>query len=198
MKHRMKLLALVTLGMTATFATSPKAIASTFDTLNVVQESNLSAYKKVYIAPVGVELKERFRRNLRDIGAPRPTDERDQQKRAEDARITFTRAFEKKYEVVDAPAEDVLTVEAVITRLESTRPTFADYDVTPGLSPSSIYVGGADYHVRLKNGDTLLAELSEKYQTDLNDGLPRNGIWTDFEYASSRMASKLIKHIKKN
>ena len=198
MKHRNKLLALAALGVVAIYPAAPALASPSLDTVNVSTEADLSSFTKVYIAPVGVELKDRFRRNLRDVGAPRPVSEKDQAKRAEASREYFVSAFSKNYEVVEAPGEGVLTVEPIITRLESTRPTFADYEAQPGLSASSIFAGGADYSVRLKTGETLLTEVSEKYRTDLFDGQPRNGIWTDFEYASRRMASKLVKHVRKN
>ncbi len=198
MKHRNKLLALAALSIAAVYPAAPALASSALDSVNVSTEADLSTFTKIYIAPVEVELKDRFRRNLRDVGAPRPVSERDQAKKAEDSHEYFVRAFSKKYEVVDEPGEGILTVEPIITRLESTRPTSADYEEVPSLSPFSIYAGGADYRVRLKTGETLLTEISEKYRTDLFDGQPRNGIWTDFEFASRRMASKLIKHIKKN
>lgn len=175
------------------------AVASPFDELSYQEAANLSGFEKIYIAPVQVALDEtNVRRNVRDIRSNRPVSERDQARKAEDAYEDLIEAFDRKFTLVDQPDEDTLIVEAVLTRLESTRPTLADYDIHPQIDFSSVYAGGADFEVRLLQQDTLLVEISERHQTNLNDGRPRLGVWQDADRSMRRMASKLVKYVRSN
>jgi len=175
------------------------AIAAPFDKIETLNAVPLAGFQKVYIAPVKVELEDtRVRRNIRDISSARPVSDRDKALKAEDSYEDIVRAFGKKFEVVEAPGSDVLTVEAVVTKLSSTRPTLADSRVNVALDFDSVYAGGADFDVRLSQGETVLVEISESYTTNFNDGLPRIAIWQDYDRASNRMAYKLARYVRKN
>lgn len=190
------LILMVTLVLAAAL---PPAMAGPFDELKVENTAAFANFEKVYIAPVGVELdEENVRRNVRDIRSDRPVSEKDRTRRAERSHADLTRALSKHFEIVDAPGADVLTVEATITRIVSTRPTLEDQRVVSiQLSFSSIYAGGGDFKVRLLQGDTIHAELEDSYRTNLNDGRPRVGIWQDYDRSSRQFARKLARYLDK-
>jgi len=186
----------VALGFAATL--SP-AHAAPFDQIEIVETASLANFQKVYIAPVKVELADtKVRRTIRDIRSDRPVSDIDKTRRATETHKHMVRAFSKNFEIVDTPTDDALTVETVITKLTSTRPTIADTSANVGLSFNSIYAGGADFDVRIKQGTSLLAEISDSYQTRLNDGRPRVGTWQDYTYVSRRFSRKLAKYTKEN
>ncbi len=175
------------------------AFAGPFDKQNVSDVASISKFQKVYIAPIGVELDEKnVRRNIRDIRSDRPVSDRDRERRAAETYKHMVRAFGKNYEIVDAPGADVLTVETTITRMISTRPTLEDQrSLNIQIDFSSVYAGGADFKVRLSQGDTTFAEIEDRDQSTLNDGRPRVGIWQDYTRASTRFSSKLARYVRK-
>jgi len=176
---------------------APCAHAAPFDQIEITETAALTGFQKVYIAPVKVELADlRVRTTIRDTRSARPVSDRDKAIRAKQTRQHMVRSFSRNFEIVDTPTDDALTVETVITKLTSTRPTIADTRVNVGLSFNSIYAGGADFDVRLKQGTSLLAEISDSYQTQLNDGRPRVGTWQDYSYVSRRFSRKLAKYIQ--
>lgn len=177
---------------------TPPAYAAPFDQIEITETTSLAGFQKVYIAPVKVELADtKVRRTIRDNRNDRPVSDRDKAHRATETRRHMMRAFGKNFEIVNAPADDVLTIETIITKLASTRPTIADSRVNVGLSFKSIYAGGANFYVRLKQGSAPLAEISDSYQTRLNDGRPRVGTWQDYTYVSQRFSRKLASYIRR-
>lgn len=175
------------------------AMAVPFDTLTVSEETQLAAYEKVYIAPVSVNLTEDTRRNIRDINSERPVTPQDQARRADKFQKYLARDFGKRFEIVEAPADDVLVIEATITQLASTRPTLADANVNVQLDFSrSIYAGSASYSVNLQAGDLVLAEIADSYDTTLNDGRPRIAIWQDADAGLSLFSRQLARYVAKN
>lgn len=187
--------------LAALLGNSFTAQAAPFDKITVENTVELSSFEKVYIAPVQVELDETtFRRQLRRSGnTQRPVSESDQARRAEEAHEDLVQAFTKReFTLVDAPGEDVLTVETVLTRLDSTRPTIADFSEQISLSFQSVYAGGADFDIRLSQNDTPIAQIDENVRTFLNDGRPRVGVWQDTDYATRRVARKLAKYVRNN
>lgn len=177
------------------------AAASPFDTVNKSTDATLSAFESVYIAPVSIDLPEDTRRTIRDIHSDRPVSERDQAQRAGEFRKDLERAFGRKFTLADAPGPGVLTVEATLTRLASSRATLADIDAAGGLFldfGSTVYAGGAGYKARLSDGDAELAQITDDYQSSLNDGQPRVGIWQDADRAFSRFSRQLAKYASEN
>lgn len=194
--YKLSLIAIASL----TLSLGQTASAAPFDEVSTVSDTSLAGFQKVYIAPVTVELAEtRTRRNLRDIDAQRPVSDKDKERRAKDTYKDVVQAFSKKFEIVDAPGADVLTIEMVVTKLVSSRATLADFGVSPRIDFSStIYAGGADFDVRMSQGDTLLVEISDSNITNLSDGFPRNGTWQDYNRVSNRFARKLSKYVSEN
>ncbi|MEM6899673.1 MAG: DUF3313 family protein [Pseudomonadota bacterium] len=178
--------------------TSP-ALAAPFDEITKTVDDTLASYESVYIAPVQLDLPEDTRRTVRDIRSPRPVTERDQTRRAERLQRDLTRAFGNNFELVDAPGEDVLTVETTLTGLRSTRPTLADQIAEVQLDfGSTVYAGGADYAVRLSEADTVLVEIEESDKSNLNDGRPRVGTWQDADRSSRLFSSRLARYVRDN
>jgi len=156
-----KIYRLIALATALGFASlAPIANASPFDQLEMRQTIPLAGFQKVYIAPVQVELANtKVRVTTRDIRNPRPVSDRDKDRRAIETHKHMVHAFSKNFEIVDTPTDDALIVEAVITKLTSSRPTIADTRGNVSLNFSSIYAGGADFDVRLKQGTSLLADI---------------------------------------
>ncbi|MEM9667819.1 MAG: DUF3313 family protein [Pseudomonadota bacterium] len=181
-------------------ALTASASARPFDEVsNKSAENPLASYQSVYIAPVQVDLGDDVRRDIRDLRSPRPVTEIDQGRRAERLQRDLTRAFDKKFTLAEAPGEGILTVEATLTGLRSTRPTLAELDVNSQTDfGNSIYAGGADYAVRLIEEDDVLVEIEERDQTFLNDGRPRIGLWQDADRSSRRFSSRLARYVKNN
>ena len=189
---------IVALALVAGSAT-PTAIAAPFDTIETLQTVPLSSFEKVYIAPVRVELEDtRVRRNIRDISSDRAVSDVDKERKAQDSHEDIVRAFSKKFEIADAPGPDVLTVETIVTKLSSTRPTLEDFNLNVSLSFKSVYVGEADFKVLLRQDDTILAEIKDSASGNFNDGLPRIAIWQDYDRLSSRFARKLARFVEKS
>lgn len=183
----------------ATGLAAPTAIAAPFDTIETSQNVQLSKFEKVYITPVRVELDDtKVRRNIRDINSDRPVSDADKKRKAQDSYEDIVRAFGKKFELADAPGPDVLTVETIITKLTSSRPTLADFDLNVSLSFDSVYAGGADFKVLLSQNEAILAEITDSTRNNLNDGLPRIAIWQDYDRVSDRFAKKLAKYVTRN
>lgn len=176
------------------------ANAQPFDELTTSTDTTLSEFQKIYIAPVKLDLPETTRRRNRFTSREdRPVSGRDQSRKAQDLKNHMTAAFAKSFQIVDAPGPDVLTVEAVITRLISTRPTLEDLRIFPGIDfSSSLYAGGGNFDIALKSSDIILATLTEDYRTSLNDGRPRVATWQDFDRSSKSFSRKLVRYIKKN
>ena len=187
------------IAVSAALSFSLVAAASPFDDVNRTADAALGNYQSVYIAPVEVALDPDTRTNIRDIDSPRPVSERDQARRAERLNRDLTRAFGKTFTLADAPGDGVLTVEATLTGLRSTRPTLADQRVNVQLDfSSSVYAGGADFEVRLSEADTVLMEISDKDQSFLNDGRPRIGVWQDADRSFRSFSSKLVRFVRNN
>lgn len=173
------------------------AFSAPFDKIQGDTEAALAGFEKVYIAPVKVELADkRVRRSIIDRNSPRPVSQSDKALKAQDAYEDIVRAFSKKFQIVEAPGSDVLTVEAVVTKLISSRPTLEDYNQQATLNFQSVYAGGADFDVRLLQGDAVLVEISDSNRTSFNDGRPRIGIWQDYDYVSNRFARKLARYVQ--
>ena len=198
MLRLMKVLGLIflTLGLVL-----QNSYASPFDTYQSSNDVKLSDFKKVYVMPVDTDLVENPRvRRVRDINVDRPVSETDQERKAKDAYEDIVKAFSKReFELADRPGADTLTVEVVLTRLQSTKPTIADFDFQPGLDfIGTTYAGGANFSVQLKQKDTVLAEIVDKYETTFNDGRPRIAVWQDVDRSTKRFARKLANFVQKN
>jgi|GEM_PF-1021015 len=178
------------------------AHAGPFDDVSLTTETPLSSYEKVYIAPVVVDFgDQRIRTSIRDLRGIRPVSDRDQALKAEDLAADLQREFSKRYIVVDAPGEDILTLETTVTKLVSSRPTIADRSFTNvNLDFRSVYAGGADYLVRLSEGDQLIGTIEENHtrNTSLNDGRVRAAIWQDADRSFNRFSRQLARYIQKN
>ena len=184
------------------FSHSIPAIAAPFDQIETRSTVPLSGFKKIYIAPVDVELDElRFRTGVydRDDTEPRPVSDDDKRRKAEYLEKHLNIAFKKKFEIVDAPGEDVLTISATLTRLVATRPTEQDFGrtATP-VTGAGIYPGGADFYVELSQGDAQLGSLSKTYQASLSDSIPRTTQWQDADNFIRRFSKRLAWYVRKN
>jgi hypothetical protein len=186
----------------AALALAGTAHAGPFDAVSLASDTSLATYEKVYIAPVNVDFGDQpIRRNIRDLRGLRPVSDRDQALKADDLADDLQREFGKRYILVDAPGEDVLTVETTLTKLVSSRPTIADRrDASVNLDFRSIYAGGADYLVTLREGDQLIGTIEENHtrNTSLNDGRVRAGIWQDADRSFSQFSRQLARYVQKN
>ncbi|MEE2690931.1 MAG: DUF3313 family protein [Pseudomonadota bacterium] len=182
MRSRLAVAAFAILAITTT--------ASAFDRESLTGEKALSSFSSVYIAPVAVSLEQD-----RD---DRPVRDKDAAERADLFREALIDRFEKRFDIADAPGDDVLTVEATLTRLEATRPTLADYSKQPGLAFESVYAGGAAFTATLSENGAPLAEISDRYTSSLGDHSPKIATWQDVDRAFSNWARQLVDFVEEN
>ena len=165
--------------------------AAAFDTETISTDKRLSEFAAVYIAPVDLDLD--F-----DDRDDREVSERDQEARAADFYDDLVRAFSREFAIANEPGEGVITIQATLTDLASSRPTGADFRRKPGLSFDSVYAGGAAVEIELLEDGETLAEISDDYSGNFNDGNPRVGVWQDANRAFSLWARQLVKFVRKN
>ncbi|MEO0882488.1 MAG: DUF3313 family protein [Pseudomonadota bacterium] len=176
----------------------PTAAAGPFDDVTVSNDRTLAAFESVYIAPVQVDLPTDVRTNIRDINSPRAVTENDQTLRAERLQRDLSRAFDRHFTLADGPGDGVLTVETTVTGLRSTRPTLADAELNVQIDFSSIFAGGADYEAKISENKTELVTITDSFQSSLNDGRPRIGVWQDADRASRRFSDQLARYVRNN
>lgn len=194
-------LAAIALGLLSISA----AQAQRFDSLSKAEGVTLSSFEKVYIAPVSVDLaagEAAFNNDqlnfTRSRLEPPEISESDKEANASELQQDLTRAFGKKFTLVEEPGEGVLTVDATITHLIASRPTPDRLRANPGLDPLSISAGGASYYIQLKEQDVALVEIADRDQSSLRDRVPRIRIWQDAERSFGEMARNLTRYVSKN
>lgn len=164
---------------------------STFDSAEISDAGALSAIDSVYVAPVTFEL-EKFVSSVgpRTSSGQRPVSDRDLQSLSEDFRSDIQAALTKAgLEVLDAPADGAATVSAVLTKVASSRPSFAELADEPSLSASSVYAGGGAVRITIASGAETLAVLTDSEMSSLGDGQPRVGVWSDLNSEFRRWAN---------
>lgn len=168
----------------------------TFDEASIVSDSRFADYEKVYIADVTIsdELRNREAQSRRNsVGSDdRPVTERDLQAKAADLKKQLKREISRSKQIVSAPGEGVLTVQAELLDLVSSRPTMADFAGEPALSSQSRYVGGADIRVTIMDGERMLATVTENYQGSFTDQRG-NSIWGDANHGIYIAANKVAR-----
>jgi hypothetical protein len=164
--------------------------AAAFDRETLVGDKPLSSFKSVYIAPVSLSLDE-----SRDA---RPVRDKDAAGRASDFHDELVDEFSEAFDIAGAPGAGVLTVEATLTKLVSTRPTMADYDDQPSLAFESVYAGGAAFSATLSEDGETLAEIGDQYTSTLGDGTPKIATWQDADRAFSQWSRQLVDFVEKN
>jgi len=180
--------------------------AASFDSVEVTTEQGLGSFQKVYIAPVEITLAEdeprllSERRRTSYVRSQPPVDPEEQARKAQDLHNQLTRRFSSGFTLVDAPAPDVLTISAEITRMLPSRPTFGQRRRGVGALNfgSSVSAGGVDYTVQMSSGDTSLYNITESYRSNLNDGLPRTGVWQDADRSFNRLSRQLLRFVQNN
>lgn len=182
----------------AALVSAGAAFAGPFDSENLVTDGKLSSYESVYIAPVKVDLDLRVVRYDRSGYGDRPVDADDASRKAADFYDELVDAFSESYSLASAPGPGVLTLEATLTKLQSSRPTLADYAREPSLSFHSVYAGGGSMTAVFSEDGEVLAELGDQFDSYLGDGRVRAAIWHDADRAFSQWARKLVTYTQKN
>jgi hypothetical protein len=173
------------------------APALAFDSESLVSTTKLSSFKSVYIAPVGVDLPE-ARSGPSYLGNDRAVSDSDAARKATDFHEDLTEAFGNSFALVSAPAAGVLTIEATLTRLQSSRPTMEDLRETPGLSLDSRYAGGADVTIAFSEAGASLGEISDSYTDTFDTTRIPAGTWEDVNRAFSMWARQLVDFVEEN
>ncbi|MEL7480281.1 MAG: DUF3313 family protein [Pseudomonadota bacterium] len=174
------------------------AAADLFDSVVKTEGADLKSFEQIYIAPVEFDLDPDTRRRVRtfsDTDSDPEISERDQTYNAKEFEKDLRSAFARKFTLVEAPGEDVLTVDATITRLTSSRPTTSQRRRSlPLQRGASVSAGAVNYYIELRSGDDVLAEIKEDDPSSLSDGITRVGTWQDAESSYSRMSRKLVRY----
>ncbi|MFQ5564035.1 MAG: DUF3313 family protein [Parvularculaceae bacterium] len=183
----------------AAATTIPTAVsARSFDEVALTTDKQLASYEAVYIAPVKAELNLDVRQIDRSGSGDRPISDRDIADKISDFQRELERAFSRSFDLADAPGPGVLTIEATLTDLASTRPTMAEYSRRVSLDFRSVYVGRAEASFVLSGDGEVLATLSDRYVGSFTDGRPRIATWDDADYAFDSWARKLVKFVERN
>ncbi len=172
------------------------AFIATIALQGAAKANDLSGYDKIYIAPVTIadslanrEAKPMPRRQSSD----RPVSEKDLKAKAERLHKKLLEQLSDSKTIVEAPGDDVLTIEAEIVDLRSNRPTMADYRAQPNLSSESLYTGGATINfVFTVNGD-VVKTMEEDYYGSFTDPFPTRSTWGDADDAIRRAARNVAK-----
>lgn len=152
-------------------------------------------FDKVYVAPVAAELDLNVTpfRN----GGDRAISEDDIADKADDFRDAIVNALDDNFAIVDEPGPGVLSVEAKLTYLQSTKPTMQDLSDEPSLDfTRSVYVGGADYEATLTLDGDIIAELGDDYRGTFGDGRNRIAVWADADRAFRKFARQIEKAVE--
>ena len=182
------------------------ASAAPFDSIESSREAPLATYQKVFIAPVEVtiedirsELLTARRRNSR-TSRQQIVSEETKARKAVDLYEDLTWQFSRNFTIVDAPASDVLTISAEITNLISSRPTAEQQRRGVGqlVFNGSVAAGGADYIVTISSADEQIVIIEESYRSNLNDNIPRVGIWQDVDESFKKFSRQLARYVKNN
>lgn len=162
--------------------------ASAFDRASVVSGANLAGHRSVYVAPVKLSLEQ----------DSRPVAAKDAAAKAAEFRRGIIDAFESSHSIASAPGADVLTISATLTRLSANMPTLADYADKPGLSPQSIYAGGAAFEATLSSEAGELASVADDYRGVIDSRRLPVAIWEDADRAFSSWARRLEDFVEEN
>lgn len=186
------------------------ASAATFDRVEPNAETGttqtLATFQKIYIAPVAINLEApepnllSARRRSSYAGSQPPVSDEEQARKAGDLHQQLTRTFARHFTIVDTPASDALTVSAKITRLLASRPTGEQRKRGTGALDfgRSVSAGGAAYTVTLSATDETLYTIEEDYRSNLNDNLPRTGVWQDADDSFRRFSKQLARFVRNN
>ncbi len=180
--------------------------AEPFESIEITSEQVLSSYQKIHIAPVEVTLVDdepkllAERRRSSYVRSQPPVDERDQARKAEDLHKQLTHRFASQFTLVSSPAEDVLTISTKITRMLPSRPTSGQRRRGVGALGfgSSVSAGGVDYAVTMSASGVQFYSITESYRSNLNDGLPRTGVWQDADRSFDRFSRQLLHFVRSN
>lgn len=165
----------------ALLAALSSVLAHPFSSVSIGEGAKLADYKSAYVAPVATDLPEvaRYDRS----GGDRPVDPADAALKAADLQKKLSDALGKKMTMATGPGPGVLTVSTTLTRLQSSRPTRADYAREPNLDFDSVYAGGATARFEFSEEGKALGAIVGDYDATLSDGWPRVGIWDDVDRA---------------
>jgi hypothetical protein len=163
--------------------------AHPFSSVALGDGAKLASYKSVHVAPVSANLPDgaRYGRS----GGERPVDPADAADKAGDLQRKLSEALGRTLALADGPGPGVLSVAATLTRLQSSRPTRADYRVQPSLDFRSVYAGGAAARFEFSEDGKALGSMTGDFDTSLADGWPRAGVWDDADRAFSSWARAL-------
>lgn len=184
--------------LSASMALPAAAGAASFDNVTLTTDRQLSGFESVYIAPVKADLNLDVRPFDRSGYGDRPISDRDIGDKIADFQRNLERAFSKSFTLADAPGPGVLTVEATLTDLASTRPTLADYSHKISLDFRSVYAGGAEVTFVLSEDGDVLATIGDRNFGSFADGRPRVGVWEDADYSFGSWSRRLVKFIQQN
>lgn len=162
------------------------ASAHPFSSVDISDRAKLAAFTSVHVAPVATDLPEvaRYDRS----GGARPVDPADAAEKAADLGRKLEEAIGRIFTLASGPGPGVLTLETTLTRLQSSRPTRADYRREPSLDFRSVFAGGAAARFSFSEDGRGLGAMTGDFEGSLADGWPRAGVWTDADRAFSLWA----------
>ena len=173
--------------------TGPDA-ARTFDLYEAAPGLDFSRYETVFVAPVAVsdEIASRVGYRPRRFDDKRPLGQRELDAKVEDLEVALKRELGTLNALSETSGPGILTVETLLTGLDSNRPTQAEMSAVPGLDFRSISLGGASVRVTLsENGRQLAVIEDEARNATLDD--PSIGVttWGEVDRFFSSFSARL-------
>lgn len=182
----------------AFFALPTAVTAASFDSVAIATDRALASFDTVYIAPVKADLNLDVRKFDRSGQGDRPINDRDIADQAEDLQEELERAFSTAFSLAEAPGPGILTIEATLTDLASTRPTMADYARPGYIDQRSIYAGGAEATFVFSEDGQTLTTIGDRQFGSFGDHRPRIGVWDDANWTFGSWSRRLVKFVKNN
>lgn len=156
--------------------------------------TEIGTFKRVFVAPVRVteQIEDRIDYRPRRRNDPiRPISQADIDGRTERLERNLREALQGRVELVDAPADGVLTIAVVITEMEANRPTLAELSAEPSLDIRSVYSPRVAAKVTFSEGERFIATGSNRWQMDIRESQFTAAIWGDTDRFLSTFANSI-------
>ncbi|MEM6746231.1 MAG: DUF3313 family protein [Pseudomonadota bacterium] len=184
------------LALLAACATTDEPRLDRFDTVDIGELSDFTAYDSVYLVPSIANDEVMELTNIRTYRATRPEqplDEMDIKRKLADFDDSLKEALGEKVTLVDAPGPGVLVIRPVLTALEANRPDLTRAGrIYPGITRVFAVGDAAVIYQFAADGETIGTLTDSTSDRVLNErGFLPIGVWETADRFFNRSASSL-------